>query len=391
MRFHCIRSFILLFLVASLFYACGPKGSDTAEVNIDVDAFKSYAIDVNASKTPIFELIESVELMMLEETDESLLSYVTYMEEADDGFVFTSRNEGDIYFYTKEGQYKSKINRQGDGPEEYSEITSYWVERQMICVYTRKSATVKCYDFQGNFKKENKLSDHGDQLIPYRNGYVMDMGGSPVQDSLNYYINMLDSSFNTDTLLLSFDVVHQVSFSSTLNGFKAYKEGLTYLRTQGDSVFYLNGNAVKPLMHFDFGSQWLWNDEKLLDDNQGVFEAMQTRGLVWGMGVKVGERWVYLTYLSDYKDAKGLMVNRYSGKYYLLDKRNGIEQNYTIVGLQWMGDRLLMSIGSDEVADFLSELEDDQWRFRNGTTLEAIESSEHRAMMWVKFRDSTAN
>ena len=70
----------LFFLLAGGFlflFSCSSGGSsDTPPTEVDTDAFKSYKIDVDSDKTPFSDLVESVELMRLEETDEALLSYL---------------------------------------------------------------------------------------------------------------------------------------------------------------------------------------------------------------------------------------------------------------------------------------------------------------------------
>jgi len=45
-------------------------------------------------------------------------------------------------------------------------------------------------------------------------------------------------------------------------------------------------------------------------------------------------------------------------------------------------------MNSLEVANLLSELEDGQWSFTEGTTLDVIESSENPVLVKVKFKDS---
>jgi hypothetical protein len=49
----------------------------------------------------------------------------------------------------------------------------------------------------------------------------------------------------------------------------------------------------------------------------------------------------------------------------------------------------LCSISPADVADFLGELDEAQWQFKPGTTLEEIESSENPVLMWVTFEDLT--
>ena len=300
--------------------------------------------------------------------------------------MFNSGQEGDLYFYSKEGRYQSKINRKGDGPEEYSYASGYWIEDDQLCVYASKSG-VKCYDFQGNFKKGLRL-ENGSQLLPCGDGsYAMDMGGFPVQDSLKYRIVKYNPAFEKDTLLLPFERTSKVNIYMSSNGLNPYKDGMTYLRSMNDTLYYLLGNEVAPMMHFDLGSDWLWKDEQLRRDQLAGMKAIDERkDMVWNVGVYLHQKWAYLSLNTGFDDSKDFLLDRTTGAYRQVNFRKKGEEQFGISGHQWTGDLLLMTIASEDVADFLAELGEEKWRFREGTTLEAIEYSEHRVVMWVKFK-----
>jgi hypothetical protein len=46
-------------------------------------------------------------------------------------------------------------------------------------------------------------------------------------------------------------------------------------------------------------------------------------------------------------------------------------------------------MNSLEVTNLLNELEDNQWSFTQGTTLDIIESSENPVLLKIKFKDSS--
>jgi hypothetical protein len=55
--------------------------------------------------------------------------------------------------------------------------------------------------------------------------------------------------------------------------------------------------------------------------------------------------------------------------------------------LGWEEDRLMLSVTSSDVSGILSALDENQIKYREGTTLEEIESSENPVLMWVKFKE----
>ncbi len=375
---------IMCIVVVSCNSAHTPESTAPAE---DVDRFKSYPIDVNASKTDFAEVVESVELMRLEETEASLLSYIDRIYEYQGGYVFRSGRNGEIFNYAKDGRYLSKINRKGDGPEEYSNITSLWLEKGQICVYTSGKSIVNCYDFQGQAQRYVKLETNGSQVEPFAGGYVMDKNGRATRDTLLYHVVALNKKFEIDSLLLPFTSENQIGISTTVNGFAPYKSGLSYLRTMTDTIYYLDEEGIAPMIHFDFGNDWLWKEEGLISNGQEAVNAMQNRGKTWNLNALVHERWAYMVYYTSFQNFEHVLLDRYSGTTHTLNLNIDPEERYNLSATQWMGDRLLMTIESEKVASFLAELEDSQWQFRDGTNLEAIESSEHRVLMWVKFKE----
>ena len=94
-----------------------------------------------------------------------------------------------------------------------------------------------------------------------------------------------------------------------------------------------------------------------------------------------------MNFKSDFRSVNSFLLDRLTGETRLIDFRKEGEEKFAIFAHQWMDDRLMMSIASEDVADFLAELDEGQWRFRDGTTLEEIESSEHRVVIWVTFRE----
>lgn len=377
--------------IALLLSSCGgsEESSVTATaVTADVDAFKVYELDTIGPRVRFAETIEKVELMRLEETDDALLSYVGELISADDKYLLSSGKTGDIYFFSKAGEFLSKVNRQGEGPEEYTGVNDKWIHNNALFVYSKNQKSVKEYSLNGDFVEAHDVVLDAAQVVPYGDGYALDMNRGLIDDTLAYNVVLLNSDFKREELLAPFKPIpSSFGMSSEFNGFQPYNNDFVYLRTMSDTLFLLQNKDLKPLARFDFGKYWLWNDERLSDPAYDVVEIMQSNSLIWNLGVRVHSKWLYLNYMSSFLDTKAMMIDRTTGAYRLLDFRSSADEKYTMNALHWEGDRLLFSISSASVADFLEELSEGQWQFREGTTLEEIESSENPVMMWVKLKD----
>lgn len=381
---------LLTITIALLLSSCGgseESSETTTAVTTNVDAFKVYELDTTGPRVRFAETIEKVELMRLEETDDALLSYVGEFISAEDKYLLSSGKTGDIYFFSQSGEFLSKVNRQGEGPEEYKHVNDKWINNNALFVYSKNQKSVKEYTLNGDFVEAHDVALDAAQVVPYGDGYALDMNSALIDDTLAYNVVLLNSDFEREELLAPFKPISSsFGVSTEFNGFQEYNNDFVYLRTLSDTLFLLQNKELRPLAKFDFGKYWLWNDERLSDPAQNVFEVIQSNNLIWNLGVRIHPKWLYLNYMSSFRDIRVLMIDRTTGAYRLLDFRSSADEKYTMNTLHWEGDRLLFSISSASVADFLGELTEDQWKLKDGTTLDAIESSENPVMMWVTFK-----
>ncbi len=371
--------------------ACGSNTDESNEKTLvpsAPDEFQVYQLDVNGPKVSFFDLIEKVEILRLEETEESLLAYVGGVIDTGDEFIFPSGKEGDIYRYTKTGEYKAKINRKGEGPEEYFSAQSLWVEGDSIFVYTKSKQKVKQYLLSGDFVRSLDIPAAGAQVIPFRNGYAVDLNSTVLDDSLAYSVMLLDKDFGRGPLFVPFKSYESFfSVSTPYNGFYPYKNDLVYLRALNDTLFLLNDEGVRPLAHFDFGEDWLWSDTQLFEDSGVASEAMQAGGRIWNLNAQIHPRWILVDYITDFTADKTIIIDRSTGAYRHIDYRIPEKDPASFVTIRWEGDRLFCSMSSSIVADVIEQLGEDRWEMRIGTTLEEIESSENPVLLWMKFKD----
>jgi len=138
-----IDMFLGLFLLGMA--GCGGGKQSTDFITVDVT--KSYP-----EKELILQDFMDVEYVALETTDE----FLTQGEVMDVGkeiiLVKNQRNDGDIFVYNRQGKGLRKINRQGQGPEEYTSIAGITLDEdsgEMFVFNYGKGIMV--YDLYGKF------------------------------------------------------------------------------------------------------------------------------------------------------------------------------------------------------------------------------------------------
>ena len=154
---------IILFFIGGC-TGCQQSGSQNDEI-ISVDVTASYP-----EKELILQDIMDVEYVPLETTDEFITHGI--VEAVGKEFLLVrNRNDGNIFvFDRKTGKGLRKINRLGQGAEEYSGISGIILDEDnnelFVVDYTKKILT---YDLSGNFKRSFKFADnsHYDDVFDY--------------------------------------------------------------------------------------------------------------------------------------------------------------------------------------------------------------------------------
>lgn len=379
---------IPVFLLLMLFtLGCGTEGGAEAssETMQAVDEFRSYAIDIDQKKVPFSDVFESIELIPLEETAESLLGDAERVKLAGDQFVFPGTDNGDVYIFSDQGKFKNKFNNSGGAEGEYETINDLWMSGDTIVIFDSKKRTAYWYNEQGEYLKSLKMPEGTGHMFPLGNGYVTDMTFAPDVDSDSHMVWVLDRQLNAVNKLIPH--VYRILFpmGQKINSFSQYNGKLMFKAMYTDTTYFLDEQKVTPFIQVDFGEKYLWKDEKYNDNMVAAMLALPEGDGVWNYTPHVGPDLIYMTYDISLKKLAAL-IDRESGEYVILDTFMKNEERYDLAPLAWQGDRLLCSIPSSSIGTLLGELQEGQYQFANGGSLEKIEASENPVLMWVKFK-----
>ena len=353
----------------------------------DIDEFKSFKIDIKAPKTKLTDLVASVEIARLEETPESLLSRVQYIFQHDDNLLFYNRGIGDIFIFDETGKFKRKINRTGNGPEEYKQITDFWLEGDTIALFTRSTNRVMKYSFQGDFIESKRLPFQIDHMRSYGDGYVFGTNFTPIQDSIRYQWGIWDKGLEPTHYFLPYgqSSINKMDVNYSNNTVHMYQNDRFLLRMHGDSVYLLRNNQLMPIVHLDYGKDWFWTGRGTADGKD--FDAVENSGQVWENTINIGKQSIYLKSVVAYDSWEHFLINRLDEKVIHIDMIRNSEELFTLYTLLWQEDRLLCSMPSSEVAEFINQVGVENIEYKQGTSLDIIESSENPVLMWITFNN----
>ena len=202
---------IILFIMTGI---AGCKQSGTHDALITVDVMKSYP-----EKELILQDFMDVEYIPLETNDEFITQGVVMAIGNKYIFVKNWSNDGDIFvFDRKTGKALRKINRKGNGPEEYIHITDIVLDEEnneifINCMSTKK---ILVYDLFGNLKRSFKHTEDAryidvcnynkDNLICYNELVYYKDGENRGSESYHAIISKQDGSIIRN-ISIPFDVI----------------------------------------------------------------------------------------------------------------------------------------------------------------------------------------
>ncbi|OEK05459.1 6-bladed beta-propeller [Roseivirga misakiensis] len=373
------------YLVPIIFcLSCGSEKSSTGDTELTKkNGYQSFKLDVKSDEILFVELIENLEIIRLEETEESLLSNVIQIEFYDDKMILPGKG-GDIYIFSDDGDFIRRINRKGNGPEEYPYYMEMWLEGDRVSLYVFRKGVWQ-YDFKGNFITSKRFSIPADHIHPYRGGYALDMNFRLVNDSLKYAVVTLDENLQVDKLLLPYAIKPKVGYGvSTKSVFPLGDEVLVFPLFK-DTVYRLTGDSIEPAFHYDFGDDWYFQPGVEIVD--GMLAEARKSGTVWWLYNTIGSEYLFLRANHGIDQRAHFFINRETSQTIRFSGDIESGEQVQISGIKWEGNEFVFTLPSAQLEYLISGLERNQYQFRGQTSLEEIESSENPVLLRMKVKD----
>lgn len=375
---------LVILILAIICLGCAGNPETTETESVPQDEFQSYKLGLKGDDIPFAELIEEIEITRLEETEESLLGYIFELYFHEDKMIFPSGNEGNVYVFTDKGEFIRKINRKGEGPEEYGIWNDIWVEDGLIGIYTHQRH-IKRYDIEGNFVSADRMLQGATHLHPYKDGYALDMNYNFTSDTLKYALTILDGEMNVDKTFLPFENFPGFGLSTSNRTVFPSGEDVLFLQLTSDMVYRIDPDSLMTYIHYDFGDDWYFQPGVEFD--QAVMTESAKNGQVWFMNNRIGQNYIFLRAVEGTK-GHSFFIDRKSKSVVRVDDRMSVDENFGISSIGWNGDEFLFTLQSLHLSPLLDQLEESQYSYTTGSTLEEIESSENPVFIRMKIKGS---
>jgi hypothetical protein len=258
----------IIILIVTIFVACKQKESvSTAEVEI---------IDANTELTEsASNLFEQIKVVDLETTDASLVGLFISHIEIWDGKIFILnelQSHNNILCFDLSGKFLFKIDRMGQGPEEYTYLGDFFIDKHRNHLVTLNSPEVKHWDSEGNFLYSVKADDmyYARRIIYQNDSTYLAFNDGGVATVVPEGTTLLHLDPVTMNVRNKSDYINECSFNSG-NRFSIYNERIL-CRSYNDSIYDVSDiNNVHAVYFIDYKEQaklkeQLWRDLKVVTD-----------------------------------------------------------------------------------------------------------------------------
>ena len=151
---------VIVIILLAIMAGCGGGGKQPTSIYPIVDVTKSYP-----EKELILQDLVDIEYIALETNDEFINQGIVGAIGKEIMAVINPRN-GDIFIYDRNGKALRKINRKGQGGEEYMNLISIALDEDNEELFVIDTKKIMVYDIYGKFKRSLQAS--------YRNIYNFD-------------------------------------------------------------------------------------------------------------------------------------------------------------------------------------------------------------------------
>lgn len=137
-----IKYCLLVAVIGCCITGCKNSQNDTANVPV-------IAVDIKAESCDASDIFESYEYVILESSEDSFIGAIQRIDINDKYIAINFLN--DIFIFHRDGRFKSKISRFGQGPEEYIYMSDLKLMNDEVLVLCSDNHKIYRYTTTGDF------------------------------------------------------------------------------------------------------------------------------------------------------------------------------------------------------------------------------------------------
>lgn len=220
-------------------------------------------------------MAESIQVLKLENTDESFLGYVAkVLVEGNRVIIYTGRREGKVFVFNTQGKFLYSVQGKGQGPGELDRITNFATDNGDLLVYGDLSRKILRFSADGKFLSEYKVDFYANNLVKLNGDWIFNLQSGSREDGAPEKFILTDEAFRTRGRFLPIENT-SLSNASTYAQFLKLSNTVQFGLIQNDTIFSMAHSAIRPVYFIDFGKYSLSQSLKYRSYGRDLFERIK--------------------------------------------------------------------------------------------------------------------
>ncbi|KYG83800.1 6-bladed beta-propeller [Roseivirga echinicomitans] len=385
--------FLYFVLIVLLITACnGHKEASSIKEALSIsestnEAYASYNIEAHSEAVPIYGIIDTAELLLLEQTKDTELPLIRFFNIWDKSIVVSTFGYGDIHLFDSHGNLIRNFKRMGDSAQDYHALWYSWLDGQQLAVYDAQNRRVNYYNPDADFVKTVPINYPTTGLYSFNNHFFFDTSDRLYEEKEAINIVVLNNELEYESGLLPYETPEPFRTNWGPNNFEPYSETILYQDPMNNTMFQWNRvtQSFDSLFTIDLGEDWVWDNEDYYGDKALAKQVKDSGEKVIRMKNTVGENYIFLRF-EQFGSFHSILIDRKNGKYQKLTSNQGILEDRTFVPLKWLGDKLVFTIEADKIDGFIQDLPEGVLSYKSAST--DISANKSAALLWLSFKNS---
>lgn len=250
-RYICaqVKIPLYIFTLIILVHSCisGDNNHQTKHSHIPVD--------LNKNKIELSSLFKDIKPIILETSDEALIDMMPLVKFTNTHIFIRSDNSIKIFDF--EGRFVKSINKYGAGPEEYTGISDFNVDRKKnhLEILDKSKKKIMTYNTDGDYIQETPLDfwalkmirNNMDGNIYTYSGYERD------EDNINKF-NIINNKKRHGFNEIDMNKSSFLHISNRINFYETSDNDILFFEPFNDTIFTVNSLGLKPRYTLSFNN-----------------------------------------------------------------------------------------------------------------------------------------
>lgn len=383
-KFYLLLKVLYLGLLIT---ACSGKKEIITSPDLAKEAYAKYNIQAHAETRLISDIINTAELFLFEQIDNTDLPHIRFFNTWGQKIVVSTFGYGNIHLFDSQGNLIRNFKRMGESAQDYHGLWYSWLDGNEIAVFDATNRRINYYNSDADFVKTVPITYPTTSLYSFNGQFFFDTSDRLYNGKEPINVVVLNSELEYQFGLLPYRTPEPIRTNWGPNNFEPYGESIVYQDVMSNTVYQWDedSKSFDSLFTIDLGEDWVWDKDKYYGNKVLAKQVVNSGEKITRMKNTVGKNYIFLRF-EQYGSFHSILIDRKNGKYQKLTSSQGILEDRTFVPLKWIGDSLVFTIESENIKGFVEALPAGTLSFKS--FFKDIEANKSAALLWLTFNTS---